>query len=93
MGLALTSGQKLTLGLLATIALDVSPFIACAPSPAPLPFSKCILEALLCEGVQHRLPAICLHHLEFAYRQISQLQPINRTAVNVKKNFKKVRKE
>jgi hypothetical protein len=58
----LPSGQKLTLGLLATIALEIVPFLTYAPFPALLPFFKCILEVVFCEGVQHRL-RFCLLHL------------------------------
>jgi hypothetical protein len=60
----LSSGQKLTLVLLATITLEVVPFRACAPFPAPLPFFKCILEVVICEGVQHLL-RFRLDHLNF----------------------------
>jgi hypothetical protein len=35
---------------------------AYAPFPALLPFFKCILEVVFCEGVQHRL-RFCLDHL------------------------------
>jgi hypothetical protein len=40
-----SSGQKLILGLLATITLKVVPFHAYSPFPALLPFFKCILES------------------------------------------------
>jgi hypothetical protein len=60
LGMVLPSGQKLTLGLLATI--DLVPFCIYAPFPALLPFSKCMLEIMFCVGVQHRL-RFCLHHL------------------------------
>jgi hypothetical protein len=46
--------QKLTLGLLAaaaTITLEVVSFRAYSPFPALLPFFKCILEVVFCEGV------------------------------------------
>jgi hypothetical protein len=58
----LASGQKLTLGLLATITLKVVPFRAYVPFPALLPFLNCTLEVVFCEGVQHRL-RFCLEHL------------------------------
>jgi hypothetical protein len=58
----LPSGQKLTLGLLATITLEVVPFCTYAPFPAFLPFFKCVLVVVSCEGVQHRLQ-FCLDHL------------------------------
>jgi hypothetical protein len=58
----LSSGEKLTLGLLATITLDLDTFRAYAPFPVLLPFLKCILEVMFCEGVQHRL-RFCLDHL------------------------------
>jgi hypothetical protein len=54
-GLVLPSGRKLTLGLLATITLEVVPFRAYAPFPALLSFFKCNLEVVFCEGVQYRL--------------------------------------
>jgi hypothetical protein len=56
------SGQKLTLGLVATITLEVLSFRAYAPFPAILPFFKCILDVVFCEGVQHHL-RFCLDHL------------------------------
>jgi hypothetical protein len=43
------------LGPLATITLKVVPFRMYAPFPALLPFFKCILEIVFCEGVQHCL--------------------------------------
>jgi hypothetical protein len=61
-GLVLPSGQKLTLGLLTTVTLEVVPFRVYAPFPALLTFFKRILEVVFCEGVQHRL-RFCLHHL------------------------------
>jgi hypothetical protein len=63
MGLVLPSGQKLTLDLLATITLEVVPFRAYAQFPALLSFFVCILEAVSCEGVLHRL-RFCLDHLK-----------------------------
>jgi hypothetical protein len=51
----LPSGQKITLGLLATITLKVVPFREYAMFPAFLQFFKYILEVVLCEGVQHRM--------------------------------------
>jgi hypothetical protein len=48
----LSSCQKLTLGLMATIALEVSPFRVYAQFPVLMQFFKCILEAMFCEGVQ-----------------------------------------
>jgi hypothetical protein len=54
-GLVLSCGLKLTLGLLATITLKVVPFLEYALFPELLPFLKCILEDVFCEGVQHRL--------------------------------------
>jgi hypothetical protein len=51
-------GKKLTLGLTATITLGVVLFLF----PALLPFSKCILEVVFCEGDQHCL-RFCLDHL------------------------------
>jgi hypothetical protein len=49
----LPSGQKLTLGLLATFTLKVVPYCTYAPFPALLPFFKCILQVVFCESVQH----------------------------------------
>jgi hypothetical protein len=54
--------SKLTLGVLATIALEVVPFRAYVPIPALLKLFKCILEGVLCERVQHCL-SLCLDHL------------------------------
>jgi hypothetical protein len=50
------------MGLLATITLEVVTFYLYAPFPALLPFLKCILEVVFCEGVQHCLQ-FCLDHL------------------------------
>jgi hypothetical protein len=58
----LPCGEKLTLGLLANITLEVAPFCAYASFPALLPILKCILEVVFCEGVQHRLQ-FCLDDL------------------------------
>jgi hypothetical protein len=58
----LPSGQKLTLGLLAIITLEVDPFCTYAPFPVLLPFFKFHLEIVFCEGVQHHLQ-FCLDHL------------------------------
>jgi hypothetical protein len=58
----LPSGQKLTFGLLATIAFEVVLFRAYALFPALLPFLKCIVEVMFFKGVQHRLQ-VCLDHL------------------------------
>jgi hypothetical protein len=60
----LPSGQKLTLGLLATITLEVVPFRAYVPFPALLSFFKFILEVLLFKGAQHCL-RFCLNHLNY----------------------------
>jgi hypothetical protein len=54
--------SELTLGLPATIALEIVPFRAYAPLPALLPFFKCILEVMFCEDVQDRM-RFCLDHL------------------------------
>jgi hypothetical protein len=56
----LPSGQKLTLGLLAT--LDVAHFRVYASFPELLPIFKCVLEVVFCESIQHRL-RFCLDHL------------------------------
>jgi hypothetical protein len=47
---------------MATIALEVVPFLAYAPFPTFLIFFKCILKFVFCEDVQHRL-RFCLDHL------------------------------
>jgi hypothetical protein len=60
----LPSGQKLTLGLVATITLEVVLFHMYALFPALLPFFKCILEVLFSEGIEHRLQ-FCLDHLNY----------------------------
>jgi hypothetical protein len=49
----LPSGQKLTFGLLAIITLKVISLHVYAPFTALLPFHKCILEVMFCDGVQH----------------------------------------
>jgi hypothetical protein len=43
------------MGLLATITLKVVSFCAYASFPAFLPFFKCTLELVFCDGVQHQL--------------------------------------
>jgi hypothetical protein len=58
----LPSGQRLTLGLLATVTLEVVSFRSYALFSALLPFFKCVMEVVFCEGVQHRF---CLHHLNY----------------------------
>jgi hypothetical protein len=67
----LPSGQKLTLGILATVTLEVVPFREYAPFPALLPFFKCILEVVLLECVQHRLlfglSLICVNMAAFQF--------------------------
>jgi hypothetical protein len=60
----LSSGQKLTLGLLDIITLRVVPFHVHAPFPALLPFFKCILEVVFCKGVQHR-QSFCFDHFNY----------------------------
>jgi hypothetical protein len=50
-GLVLPSDKKLTLGLLAAITLEVVPFCEYARFLAFLPFLKCIMEIVFCEGV------------------------------------------
>jgi hypothetical protein len=58
-------GKKLILGLLAIITLEeAAPFYTYAPFPALLIFFKCVLEVVLCEGVQHHL-RFCPTHLNF----------------------------
>jgi hypothetical protein len=49
------SDDKLTLGPLAIVTLEVAFFNAYAQSPTLLPFLKCILEVVFCDGVQHHL--------------------------------------
>jgi hypothetical protein len=61
-GLILPSSQKLTLGLLATITLQVALFHSYEPSPVLLPVFKSILEVVFCKGVKHCL-RFCLDHL------------------------------
>jgi hypothetical protein len=51
----LPCGQTLTLGILATFTLEVVLFRSYAQLPVLLPFCKCILEVIFCEGVQYRL--------------------------------------
>jgi hypothetical protein len=66
-GTVLPSSRKVTLGLLPTITLEVASSRAYAPFPELLPFSKFILEILLCEGVQHSL-RFCLNRLNWVKR-------------------------
>jgi hypothetical protein len=49
------------MGLLDTITIEVVSFRACAPFPVLLPFFKCILQVVFCEGLQHRM-RFCLDH-------------------------------
>jgi hypothetical protein len=60
--LLLPSGQKLTLGLLATISLKVVPFCVYPLFPVLLPFFKYIPEFVFCEGGLHCL-RFCISHL------------------------------
>jgi hypothetical protein len=62
--LVLLFGEKLTLRLLATITPEVVHFHTYALFPTFLPFFKLILEAVLCEGVQHHV-RFCLDLLNF----------------------------
>jgi hypothetical protein len=48
----LPSGQKLALGLLATITLEVVPFHEYAQFPVLLLFFNCITEVVICAGRQ-----------------------------------------
>jgi hypothetical protein len=74
--------SKLTLGLLATITLEVVPFCAYTLFPALLPFSfKCILEVVFREDVQP--PAIL--------PQSSQCQNILSFSFNFNRGNRKVR--
>jgi hypothetical protein len=67
----LPTGQKPTLGLLAPIIIEVLTFHAYAPFLELLPFLKCILEVVFCEGLQH-FPRFCLHHLNCAKMAVVQ---------------------
>jgi hypothetical protein len=60
-GLVLPSCQELTLDPLATPTLEAVPFCSTHRSLLSC-HSKCILEAVFCEAVQHSL-RFCLHHL------------------------------
>jgi hypothetical protein len=51
----LPSGQKLILGLLATIIFEIVPFRPNAPFPDLLPFLEYIMEHMIPEDVQHHL--------------------------------------
>jgi hypothetical protein len=51
-----------TVGLPATINLELLPFYAYTPFPALLPLLKCILQVVFSEGAQHRL-LFALDHL------------------------------
>jgi hypothetical protein len=52
--------------------------------PAPLPFFKCILEVVFCEGVQHRL-RFCLNHLNYlkmaAFQFLSSIKETEKSRV------------
>jgi hypothetical protein len=69
----LSSGQKLTLGLLTTITLEVVPFHVYAPFLALLPFFKCMAEVVFCESIQHCL-RFCLDHLNSVKMAAFQFQ-------------------
>jgi hypothetical protein len=58
----LPTGQKLTLGPLATITLKLVPCHAYELFPELLSFFKSIQEVMFCEGVRHHLQ-FCLNHL------------------------------
>jgi hypothetical protein len=71
-GLVLPPAQKLILDPLATITLKVVPFHVYAPIPVLLLLFKCILEVVLCEGVQHHLQ-FCLHRLNCVKMPVSSI--------------------
>jgi hypothetical protein len=58
------SDKKLTVGILATFALEIVPFCANAPFPVLLPYFKRILDVLSREDVHHCL-SFCLDHLSY----------------------------
>jgi hypothetical protein len=55
LGLLLPSDQKLTLSLLATVTLEVVPFLAYASFPMLPTFFKCILGVVFYEVVKRRV--------------------------------------
>jgi hypothetical protein len=57
-----TSGQELTLSLLATIMIEIVSFRSYEYFPTLLPFCKCILQVMFYVDVQHRL-RLYLDHL------------------------------
>jgi hypothetical protein len=63
--------KKLTLAILVTINLKVVPLGTYAPFPALLPLLKCILEVMICEGVQQRLQ-FCFDHVSCVKRPLFQ---------------------
>jgi hypothetical protein len=74
----LPSGQKLTLGLMATITLEVVPFPTYALFSAPLVIFKCMLEVMFCEAVQHSLQ-FCLSPQLWQNGRLSVLSAIRET--------------
>jgi hypothetical protein len=75
----LPSGQKLTLGLLATIILEVSSLLrVCTFSSASPIFFKCVLEVLCCGDVQHRL-RFCIDRPNCVSGGLSHLSSISET--------------
>jgi hypothetical protein len=48
-------------------ALKVVPFCAYALFPAILPFIKCIMEVMFCEGVHHHLHLNCVKMAAFEF--------------------------
>jgi hypothetical protein len=60
------------MALLTTITLEAVPFCTYALFPPLLLLSKCILEVLFSEGVQHCL-CFCLDHLNCAKMAVSSI--------------------
>jgi hypothetical protein len=73
----LPSGQNLTLGLLVTITLEAVPVCAYAEFSAILSVSKCVLEAMFCESVEHL--RFCLDRLKCQYSGLLGLASVKET--------------
>jgi hypothetical protein len=70
-GLVLPSGQKLTLGLLATITLEVTHLLRVCTVPSASAIYKCILEVVFCKSDQHRLRVASITSVVSKWRPFS----------------------
>jgi hypothetical protein len=88
--------------VLATVTLEAVSFRAYASPPALLPFFKCMLEVVFCEGVHHRL-SLCLDHLscvkitafQFYFQSVKQrkVELFGTTVVLFSVKYSSVKKE